>query len=103
MSHSGVLKCLISDHYAIHVCRKKGKEERSPITFSGRPYRQYDKDDILEYLSDLDWTAFKGTSDPNEQWSFMYDSLIYYLDINCPVRVFNIKKQSDPWVTPETL
>ena len=103
VSSSGVLDCLISDHYPIFACRKKGKEVRTPATFTGRSYRAYDRDDFLEYLSNLDLTEFHSMVDPDQQWQIIYDAIIAYLDICCPVKTFNIKKQSDPWVTPETV
>ena len=58
---------------------------------------------MLEYLSVLDWDTFNSTSDPNTQWLFIYNALIAYLDITCPVREFNIKKTSEPWVSPDTI
>ena len=75
----------------------------TPLTFTGRSYRHYNRDDMLEYLTDIDWTAFHSSHDPNEQWLFIYDALISYLDVCCPIRTVALKKRSDPWVTPETM
>lgn len=103
VSHSGVLNCMIADHYATFACRKKPRELKTTLSFTGRSYRNYDRDDMCEYLLDLDWNTFHQSNNPDTQWCFIYSALVEYLDIVCPIKTFTIKKESDPWVTTETI
>ena len=54
-------------------------------------------------MSCLDWTDFHDSTDPDLQWSIIYNAIIKYLDINCPIRTVTVSKVSDPWVTAETI
>ena len=103
VSYCGVLNCMVADHYAVYACRKKPRETYCPTMFTGRSYKNYDVNDLKEYLVELNWEEFHESIDPDFQWRFIYENIIEYLDDCCPVRSFRIKKKSEPWVTRETI
>ena len=48
----------LSDHLAVMVTHKKVKQKTPKIRFSGRSYKNYDKDQYQESLLAADWTEF---------------------------------------------
>ena len=54
-------------------------------------------------LSNLDWTLFYATDDPNIAWQIMYANIRAIIDDMCPIKKYNIKQVKDPWISNEIL
>ena len=103
VSMSGVCNLNISDHQLVYVVRKKLKNIDKKISFWGRSYRNYDCHDFTNLLNNHDWTEILETECPNDIWRKLYDIILSYIDLQCPLKEFKIKKVKDPWVSPELL
>ena len=92
IQNSGTLDWNFSDHQAVFINRKKMVEKIPKMSFIGRSYKNYNKEDFQEKLRELPWNDFFGIDDPNVCWSIMIDRIISVLDTFCPEEKFNISE-----------
>ena len=85
------------------MVRKRAKIKRVKIEFEGRSYKDYNKEEMLNCLNELDWDIFFTINDPNEAWDVLIKRLLDYLDRKCPMRIFKFKKEKSKWVTANLL
>ena len=103
IADSGNITLNISDHDLVFVIRKKGKAEKTNLSFKGRSYRQYDKEAFQEKLNSQNWDPFYNSNDPDHAWDFLLNTIRSEIETMCPLRDIKIKKQKDPWITNELL
>ena len=103
VSMAGVCNLNISDHQLVYVIRKKAKSTDKNILFWGRSYRNYDCNEFTNTLKNHEWFNVLNTECPNDMWKKIYETILYYTDLQCPLKEFKIKKVKDLWVTPELL
>ena len=100
---SMVLDWNISDHMVVLVKRKKVRVEQRKVSFKGRSYRNYIKEDLQAHLLQTNWDEYFGTGDPTKCWDFIEIKIREHLDQNCPQKVFRVKEVGEPWVSNEIL
>ena len=99
----GTVDLNISDHECIFVTRKKKKEKVKRVTFEGRSYKHYNRDQFQANLINENWTPFYLITDPNHSWEFMKNLIKRNIDRMCPVKIMNVKERLDPWINDEIL
>ena len=103
VSDAGTLEHFVSDHQPIFINHKKGKDTRNSVEFSGRSYRDYNKQQFENKLLEAKWEDFYNIQDPNEAWLFIKHNVEKALDIMCPMRTFHIKNYRPEWMTNELI
>ena len=100
---AGVIELHISDHLPIFVIKKKQRDPRHKISFTGRTYINYSKPLLSDTLTKAIKENFRKAEDPNECWDLMETFLICFLDKYCPVKTFKVKDKTPPWITNEVI
>ena len=100
---AGTLSHFISDHQPIFIVNKKGREARESAEFTGRSYRNYDRETFKNGLKNQDWDTFYQQTDPEKAWGLMLENIIRVLDTLCPLRKSYIKNYRPDWMTNELI
>ena len=95
----GTLDLNVSDHEAIFIVRKKGKEKFNIIDGHGRSYLNYNKEAFQANVRAADWSKLSDTLDVNEYWTIMEETIKRVADKMYPLRKIRIKEKGDPWMT----
>ena len=91
------------DHKLIAFTKKKIKIKTEKIPFKGRSYVNYDKDLILQRLSDYDWDEINELDNPTDMWNYLIQKIKEILNEMCPLKGFRVKNSGKPWITNELL
>ena len=100
---SKILNWNFSDHLAVAVKRKRERVKREKVTFRGRSYKNYLRDDLQQKLVDTNWGPYYELVDPGACWDFIEDLIRDYLNNACPLKMFKVWEVREPWVTNEIL
>ena len=100
---SGTLDLFISDHQPIFVVKKKLRNPRVKMCFSGRSYLGYSKDLLSDALTNDIKAEFRHSGDPNHCWNLMETFLTNFLDLHCPIKTFRTKENTPAWVTRDII
>ena len=92
IAESKVLDLNISDHLAVFVRRKKARIFSHKITFTGRSYKNFIKEDFQEALLGKDWDNFYNSMDPGECWDILEKTIRGQIDAVCPLKKFKVKE-----------
>ena len=103
ISNTGVCDVHLSDHQMILTTRKKAKIIKRKCTFTGRSYRNYDKDIFQTKLIDADWTLFDNEITVTGKWNELLKIIYDSIDNMCPVKVYRVKQDKEKWITPPLL
>ena len=103
IAEAKILDWNFSDHLAVMVKRKRAHVQQTKITFKGRSYRNYSKEELQGALLEEDWNQFYGAMDPSVCWGILEGKIKTYLDVHCPLKSFRVNEARDPWVTNELL
>ena len=98
-----ILDWNFSDHLVIAIKRKKNRVKFKKVSFKGRSYKDYVKEDMQEELTRLDWEQFFELQDPSECWEIIESRVRDHLNRVAPQKLFRVKEISEPWVTNEIL
>ena len=96
---SGVLNLHISDHKPVFVMKKKMRDSRRKVAFTGHTYVRYSKDILNDALINSEKLKFREEADPNKCWDLMETFLNNFLNEWYPVRTFRSKESTPPWIT----
>ena len=100
---SGCITLNISDHDLVYVIWKKDKPTKVQLSFRGRSYRHYDREQFQDNLANLDWQSLYVCNDIDQAWNIMLEKIRYEIELMCPLKNIKINKQKDPWITNEIL
>ena len=100
---AGTLDWNFSDHLAIAIKRKRVRLQQDKVAFTGRSYKNYNKEDLQLELLLADWQDYFASADPDFCWDFLENLVKQYLDRVCPQKIFKIRVTREPWVTNEIL
>ena len=100
---SGIGNYNISDHQMVYVIRKKSKPVNEKINFKGRSYRNYEAQVFQNKLQQHNWINLLNETCPNKIWEELIETIKMYIDQQCPLKEFRIRKVKEPWITPELL
>ena len=103
VSQAGVLDHFISDHQPIYILHKKGRDSRKSVSFEGRSYRNFNRDDFRKKLVEKEWTDMYNTTSPDLAWDRIQANILEVLDEMCPIRSFCIKNYRPDWMTKELI
>ena len=103
IGNTGVCDVHLSDHQMILTTRKKAKIIKRKCTFTGRSYRNYDKDIFQTKLIDADWTLFDNEITVTGKWNELLKIIYDSIDNMCPVKVYRVKQDKEKWITPPLL
>ena len=98
-----VLDWNFSDHLVIAARRKRERAKQPKVSFKGRSYRNYVREEIQEEIVEADWEEYYRTRDPSVCWDYIEKLVRAYLDKTCKIRDFKVKQIVDPWITNELL
>ena len=103
ISRCGVSDVNLSDHQLVLTTRKKIKIKKNKCTFTGRSYRNYNKNDFQNDIINADWASFDNDHTVTGKWKEMLGIILKSIDIMCPVKVFRVKQEKEQWITPPLL
>ena len=93
----------VSDHLVIAVKRKRAKIKSSKVSFTGRSYKNYDKEIFQELMINENWEQFYAETEPAACWDILESKIRGHLDRICPQKEFKVKEVKDPWISNEIL
>ena len=96
----GLLDWNISDHMGIFLSRKRNKIINKKISFEGRSYKKYVKEDFQWSLINENWDKFYKCNDVNQAWNY---TISKKLNDMCPIKNFRINEIREAWITDELL
>ena len=85
------------------IVRKKAKEPRDKVSFWGRSYRNYEREELQNKLLEYDWGVFYHSNCPSSCWETIEGLVRQYLNDSCPQKLFKVKAAGEPWVTNEII
>ena len=100
---AGVINLHISDHQPVFIVKKKMRDIRKKVVFTGRTYINYSKELLSDWLTNEVKLKFRKEHDPNKCWDLMSKFLDTFLDTHCPVKSFRTRESTPPWVTHELI
>ena len=103
ISNSGVSDVNLSDHQLILTTRKKAKIKKVKCTFTGRSYRNYNRNVFQNEITNADWTLFNNEPTVKGKWKEMLNIIYKSIDTMCPVKTFRVKQEKEQWITPPLL
>lgn len=100
ISNSGVLDHSIADHNTV-FCSVDINCDVVNVTKTFRSFSNFNRENFLLDLSDIDWHCMYNMTDINEKVSFFNDQLTAIFDIHAPLKTktFGSKRTSEPWFT----
>ena len=98
-----ILNINVSDHLGVMVTRKKAYVKTAKIDFSGRSYRNYNKEDFQDNLSNANWDDFYTLANPNILWPYFKKVILDTISPMCPLKKFKVFEAKEPWITNEAL
>ena len=103
ISEAKTLDWNFSDHYAVAVKRKRIKVHNEKVSFKGRSYRNYMKEDLQNVLLAHDWAAYYQSNNPEQCWDIIENLVRQHLNVTCPEKLFKVRVARDPWVNNEII
>ena len=93
----------ISDHDLIYVINKKLQPKHVRVQLKGRSYKNYDKNNFVEELTNHDWTIFWESEEPEYCWDFILTTIEGYIDNMCLMKERKVRQKGELWLTNEIL
>lgn len=104
ITDSGTLNYNISDHLPSYIIKKKIRDTRKRITFTGRTYIKYTTNKLHEELDRRNTSErIMEQLDPNNAWNIFETTLHEIADIIAPMKTYTIKEDKPHWLTNELL
>ena len=100
ISISGVCDINLSDHQLIVTTQKKAKVKKQKCTFTGRSYRNYNKQDFQTKVLNADWSAYNNENTVTGRWKELFQIIYSSIDTMFPVKVFRVKQEKEQCITP---
>ena len=83
----------------IILTRKKFKETKKKSSFTGRSYRNYNKEVFQDMILNADWSCYDNKTTVAGKWQEMVKIINNVINTMCPLKTFNIKQVKEPWIT----
>ena len=93
----------LSDHLAVLATRKKKTLPKERTEFSGRSYKNYNREEFQNSLSTTDWTLFYGIGEPNALWDLMEKEILKQANLMCPIKKLRVNAKRKPWITNDAI
>ena len=103
ISEAKVLDYNISDHLAILATRKKRPTHKEKSEFSGRSYKNYNREEFQNNLNATDWAPFYEINEPNARWDFMEKVILTHANTMCLIKNLRVNARREPWITNEAI
>ena len=100
---SDVLDINISDHDLIYVTHKHQTSKHNRVTFTGRSYRDYEKERFTLELQTLNWEPFWNIEVPDKCWDYIVNSIEKIINPMSPLRERTVREKGEIWMTNEIL
>ena len=92
-----------SDHMAVAIKRKRERIRHEKVTFEGRSYKNYVKEDMQQLLIQAGWRDFYESRDPAFYWEYLLSQVRQYLNRTCPQKKFKVNVIREPWLKNEMI
>ena len=83
--------------------KKKTREIRSRDTFTGRSYRNLDRESFNTALLEKDWEAILDKPTVGEAWDFFLAEVTKEVDRLCPIKKYTVTNQKPKWISNDLL
>ena len=103
ISKAGVCDINMSDHLPILLTRKRMKTNKKKSNFTGRSYRRYEKNIFQQSIEEADWSAFNGSNTATDKWNCLLEIMRECIDKMCPLKMFKIKQEKEPWISNQLI
>ena len=81
------------------VTRRHIKFKDKKTSFIGRSYVNYNKENFINKLSNMDWNPIILGNDVNYSWDLLIKRIKTIIDQTCPLKRFKVKVTNKPWIT----
>ena len=100
---AGVLNVNLSDHLLVHCSRRQIKLPKIKCSFTGRSYRNYNREVFKKNVQDSNWEKFDNSQTVTSKWEVLEDIIRENIDKMCPLKDFKTKQKKEPWITNELI
>ena len=69
------------------------------MSFTGKSYRNYDREKLQKHLRETNWEKFWLLDDPNDCWNFIIMNITSELDRMCPLKDKKVRLSNELWLT----
>ena len=73
---------------------KKIKIKHEKVSFIGRSYKNYNKENFTQNLLNQNWLIFDTETNPEILWNTMVDNITKCIDHLCPLKKFRVRSTS---------
>ena len=89
----------ISNHDVIFASFEYAIPKHTPVPIRRRSYRNFNLNNVLGDLGEVDWDLFDSWTDVDSKVGFLTDAITHTYDRHAPIRVFTPRKPHSPWLT----
>ena len=100
---AGVIDINLSDHLLVHCSLKKHTPPKTKCSFTGRSYRNYNMEAFQQGIREANWDDYNHSGVVTEKWDIFENIIRENIDRMCPLKIFKIKQEKEPWVTNELI
>ena len=83
--------------------KKKTNIKSNRISFEGRSYKKYVKEQFQFDLQLINWNEFFEIEDPENAWSYLIEKIIECLEKTCPWKKFKINSYKEKWMNRDLM
>ena len=98
-----ILDINMSDHQFIHLNTKHCTKPKAKLDFTGRSYKNYNKENFCDRLLGFHWNNLYACNDVNMAWNILLANIMTAIDEMCPLKQYKVAQAQEPWVTNEIL
>lgn len=74
-----------------------------PITFKGRSYKKYNREEAIKFYELYDKTPLFSINDVDPAWDFLYKIVYKCAEKLCTLKTICVTSNRPPWITNEIL
>ena len=103
VERAGTIDVSLSDHLLIHCTRRQLRLPKVKCNFTGRSYRNYNKEIFQQNIREANWENFNASSNVTDKWDLFENIIRGTIDNMCPLKDFRIKQKKEPWISNELI
>ena len=77
---------MVVDHFTVFATRKKKRRKKNVKIETVRDYGKFDSKNFCNLIDSLNWEIYDMSTDPSDQWKFLFENITEILSIMCPYK-----------------
>jgi hypothetical protein len=101
VSDSGVHSLGLSDHSLTYIVRKNKKVKPAPKTIKSCSFKNFNDDDFVDYIKNIDWNSVMCCSDVDSAWLTWKQLFSKACDMHAPIKDKKVSVSLPEWITSD--